>query len=225
MFIWLIATTVEAVNLACPVCPCMGEPSVTESMLFTRKISVSNDARGARCAIAVDVDNDGDLDIVSASSTDNTVNLYMNVGSRFLPTALTRNSKGARIVTAGDIDNDGDIDIIAASYYDNTIGWFENFDSLGSFSKLRPITTKAINAQGITTSDLDGDGDLDVISASSGDNTIAWYENLGGGRFCGVKRVISNTAAGARTVIAADLDGDGDVDLASASKDNNTIAW
>ena len=28
--------------------------------------------------------------------------------------------------------------------------------------------------------DLDGDGDLDVLSASFDDDTIAWYENTGG---------------------------------------------
>ena len=73
--------------------------------------------------------------------------------------------------------------------------------------------------------DVDGDGDLDLVSASSGDNTVAWYENLVDGRFCEVKNVVDTAAIGVRTVIAADLNGDGLVDLASASKDDNTLAW
>jgi hypothetical protein len=71
----------------------LNEPSATQSSLFAHKIAVTTEAKGARCVIAVDVDNDGDLDIVSASSTDNTVNLFINAGERtFLPSALTRRS-------------------------------------------------------------------------------------------------------------------------------------
>mmetsp|Transcript_16545 Transcript_16545/g.47416 ORF Transcript_16545/g.47416 Transcript_16545/m.47416 type:complete len:222 (-) Transcript_16545:8-673(-) len=87
------------------------------------------------------------------------------------------------------------------------------------------ITRTAISAQGVSVFDLDNDGDLDVLSASSGDNTVAWYENLGGGIFCEIKRVVDSNSIGVRTVVAADIDGDGFLDLAVASKDDNTVAW
>ncbi len=35
----------------------------------------------------------------------------------------------------------------------------------------------ADGAQCVYAADLDGDGDLDVLSASLADNKIAWYEN------------------------------------------------
>ena len=88
----------------------------------------------------------------------------------------------------------------------------------------RVVSASADEVQGVVAADLDGDGDLDVASASSGDHSIAWFENMGGGRFCEVKRVVDDDAIGARTVAAGDLDGDGKVDLASASKDDDTIA-
>ena len=66
--------------------------------------------------------------------------------------------------------------------------------------------------------DLDGDGDLDVLSACPGDRKIAWYENKGNGTISAVPSVISTEASGARSVYAADLDGDGDVDIADAIK-------
>ena len=52
-----------------------------------------------------------------------------------------------------------------------------------------------------------GDGDLDLASASSGDNAVAVYINVANGTFCEVKRIVDDHAMGVRTVVAADLDG------------------
>ena len=41
------------------------------------------------------------------------------------------------------------------------------------------IATSADGAQAVHVADMDGDGDLDIISASAADDTIAWYENNG----------------------------------------------
>jgi len=195
--------------------------------VFTRRTIVTNEAKGARCAQAADLDGDGLLDIVSASSTDNTVAWYKNLGGDAWSgkNDITYSSNGARIVDTGDVDGDGDVDVVVASYYDDAVRWIEN-DGTGVFTETHLITTSAVNAQGVELADLDGDGDLDVISASSGDNTVAVYLNIGvDGSFCEIKRIVDDNAFGVRTVIAVDLDGDGDNDLVSASKDDNTVAW
>ena len=42
------------------------------------------------------------------------------------------------------------------------------------------ITTSLNGARDVYTVDIDGDGDLDVVTCSSlGDDVIAWYENNG----------------------------------------------
>jgi hypothetical protein len=156
-------------------------PSVDSSVadaVFSRRTVVTDEAKGARCAVAADFDGDGLLDLVSASSTDNTVAWYRNDanGGWSGKNDITYLSNGARIVTTGDVDGDGDIDVVAASYYDDTIRWFEN-DGNGGFSKIHVVTTTAVNAQGVFAADLDADGDLDLVSASSGDNTVAVYIN------------------------------------------------
>ena len=76
----------------------------------------------------------------------------------------------------------------------------------------------------VFATDLDGDGDQDVLSASDVDDKIAWYENLGGGAF-GPQQVITTSADGAYSVFATDLDGDGDADVLSASYFDSKIAW
>ena len=71
--------------------------------------------------------------------------------------------------------------------------------------------------------DVDGDGDLDVLSASNFDNKIAWYENDGLQSF--TEHTISNNAGGASSLFVEDVDGDGDLDVLSASSTDDKIAW
>jgi hypothetical protein len=70
------------------------------------------------------------------------------------------------------------------------------------------VISNPIAADSIWAADLDGDGDMDVLSASYGPT---WYENDGTGRF-GPPKVISNSFV-ANRVCAADVDGDGDMDV------------
>jgi hypothetical protein len=77
--------------------------------------------------------------------------------------------------------------------------------------------------QGVVAADVDADGDLDVVSASLWDDTIAWYENLGVGGFA--RRVVTLTALGASDAYPGDLDGDGDLDIAATSGYDGTLAW
>lgn len=74
--------------------------------------------------------------------------------------------------------------------------------------------------------DLDGDGDLDVISADNVQSTIIWYENLlvkpgDTPSFAGY--LVTGLASGVRDVRTADVDRDGDMDLISASDSDNMI--
>ncbi|MAB88715.1 MAG: hypothetical protein CMJ90_04565, partial [Planctomycetes bacterium] len=103
------------------------------------------------------------------------------------------------------------------------IAWYENTGG-GTFGTQQVITTNADGAYSVYATDLDGDGDNDVLSASYFDNKIAWYENTGGGTF-GTQQVITTNADGPYTVYATDLDGDGDADVLYDSFNDNKIAW
>lgn len=86
------------------------------------------------------------------------------------------------------------------------------------------ISTAADRPTDIFAADLDGDGNLDVLSTSLNDDKVAWYQNLGGGVF-GPQQIITTAANGAKSVFAADLDGDGDADTLTASSTDDTVAW
>ncbi len=82
-------------------------------------------------------------------------------------------------------------------------------------------TTSADGASSVAT----GDGDIDFVSASIIDNTIAWYEYDGAALPSFTVQTITTSALGARLVSVADVDGDLDLDIIAASTNDNTIAW
>ena len=199
-----------------------------QGTLSTQK-TISTQADGAQSVYAADLDGDGDMDVLSASYNDDKIAWYENTGQGTFSSqkTITTLADGANCVYAADIDGDGDMDVLSASYNDDEIAWYENRDGQGTFSSQKRITFQAVGAQSVFAADLDGDGDMDVLSASKADNKIAWYENTDGqGTFnLMTQNTITTQANGAFSVYAADIDGDGDMDVLSASAYNDKIAW
>ena len=107
-------------------------------------------------------------------------------------------------VFAADIDNDGDMDVLSASYNDDKIAWYENDGAADPSFTARTISTSADGARSVFAADIDGDGDLDIVSASSIDNKIAWYENDGTSDPIFIARTITTSACLLYTSDAAD---------------------
>lgn len=140
---------------------------------------ISELADAAQRVFAADIDGDGDMDALSCSTLDNKVAWYKNSGSGMFgdQEVISINAMGVVAIYAADMDGDGDIDVLSASLNDNKIAWYENMDGLGNFSDEQIISTNAQGASSVWAGDFDGDGDLDVVSASRGDNKVAWYKN------------------------------------------------
>lgn len=180
---------------------------------------------------ATDVDGDLDIDVLSSSSGDDKIAWYENtdgLGNFGPQQIISLNADSARGMYAADINGDGDMDVLSSSRWDHKIAWYENLGG-GDFGDIATnqniITTDAINAQCVYAEDLNGDTFVDVISGSSGDAKIAWYENIDGLGTFGPQQTITTDAEGARSVYAADLNGDTFIDVISASQDDNKIAW
>ncbi len=193
---------------------------------FGSQLLITNLADGAESVFAIDLDGDDDRDVLSASANDDTIAWYENDGVGNFGTAqlISTSANGAQAVFAASLNGDLAPDVLSASRNDDKIAWYEN-DGTGNFGPEQIITSAADGAESVFAADLDGDGDLDVIAASANDDTIAWFENTDGLGTFGPEQVIFDNAAGAISVIAADLDGDLDFDVISASANDDTIAW
>jgi hypothetical protein len=97
--------------------------------------------------------------------------------------------------------------------------------ALVEFRAKSTIATNANGAFSVFAIDVNGDGHIDVLSASNTDDTIAWYENDGSTPPGWTKRTIATDADSARSVFAIDVNGDGHIDVLSASYTDDTIAW
>ena len=138
---------------------------------------------------------------------------------------ITTDVGTARYVFAADINGDGYVDILSASDGDDTLAWYENLDGLGTFGPKQIITQTLDQPRYVITADLDGDGDMDVLSLSLASDLVVWYENLDGLGTFSAANLISDQVDLPQSVIAVDLDGDGDLDVLSASRNDNKVAW
>ena len=182
---------------------------------------ITTNADWAADVYPADLDGDGDLDVLSALRGNGKITWYENLdgrgnfgGQRVVATIQDLAITSPTTVYAADLDGDGDLDVLGgAGGRNDMIAWYENLDGNGNFGSQKLITTFADFPRWIRAADLDGDGDMDVLSASD-DSKVAWYENLDGQGLFGQQKVVATGPSyGAMSVEAADLDGDGDLDI------------
>ena len=139
---------------------------------------------------------------------------------------------------AADVDGDGDMDVLSTFHeYTSNLGevgtvvekiaWFENTDGRGTFAQRVIISEPASDGfrSFLHAADVDRDGDIDVLSASKWDDKIAWFENTDGvGTFAEQTPLTEQSPVdNAWWVYAADVDGDDDADMFSASDGQNCL--
>ncbi len=101
--------------------------------------------------------------------------------------------------------------------------------TFGPPEEIRPPRDPSGQVHSIATGDLDGDGDLDLVTGSIAADEVAWFRNDGTGTF-GEAQILTQTVNGVHTVAVADLDGDGDIDHEEVDYRadfviNNELSW
>lgn len=189
-------------------------------------------------SVFLDVDKDGDLDVVL--SVEYGVNrLYVNQGEGRLvyrPDAFGRVMHDSEHVRAADFDGDGNTDVVFVSESDETHQLFMG-DGRGGFTDASDRLPAMSQGNGVEVGDLNGDDLPDIFIGSTGEvnhgetiqparNLLFLSDRARPGHFTDASAShLPEDDDQTESVAFADMDGDGDLDvlLASPTRTNRLL--
>jgi hypothetical protein len=130
---------------------------------------------------------------------------------------------GINILSVGDMNGDGKLDIISSG--DGSIQWWENPGAADG------TWTRHIVHQGTPfgdvrmafAQDMNGDGELDIVSSGFGD--VSWWGNSTGDGSTWVRHTITSNNWNAQSITVGDINGDGHPDLFSFAPMSSVVTW
>jgi hypothetical protein len=195
------------------------------------KLTVDANVMGVKNAYPADVDRDGDVDLVGSSNGHDIVwwENSSGDGSAWGKRVIDNSVSGTQLVHAADVDSDGDMDVVGATWLDGGINWWENAVGNGTSWQKHTIDS-AMNADYSRThcmrvSDMDGDGRLDVVASAGSKSGINWWENPKVSGADWTRHYVIGSDGEVESVYAADLDGDGDMDLIGSIRRRDGLTW
>ncbi len=187
---------------------------------FTAGASLVFGQEFVSAATAIDLDGDGDQDVVMAAGVygqPHTARVMINDGTGQMASSnVTTHGIDPNRVSAlasGDFDSDGDQDLAVGRTWPGTSQTYTNLGA-GVFANsvaLVPFGT----VYSLSTIDMDGDGDLDLT-----DDATRLFINNGAGSFAQK----SLNGVGGFEIAPDDVDGDGDQDLWSLQRSTGWLS-
>ncbi len=170
---------------------------------------------GAPLVVAGDLDGDGDADLVAAGGNSASHVVLLNQGALTFTPVSYAGGFGSVNLALADHDGDGDLDLYSATQGSSLAGDVSYFANQGdgTFAAVA-IIESSHQPQDVAVADFNRDGRADIAVPNRGTGTGAIHPQ-------GVAAAFENpptypTFNAPDSVVTADFDGDGDIDVASS---------
>ncbi len=176
---------------------------------------------------AADIDGDGDLDLVGAAFGGHEIRWWRNEGGSppaWTPMTIETGFAAASTVRAADIDGDGTMDVAGCAWTDGELVVWANGGQGVSWTR-QSVATGLSECHWVDVADLNGDGAADLLGAAADPGMVAVWISDGAMPIAWTRQTIDDAFAGARSLVPADLDADGDVDLLGTALVDDDISW
>ena len=186
--------------------------------------------------VATDVNGDNLPDLLAIDSDNNAVDVLINTTIPGDTNVTFSNFQGfqggnnVNWIAAGDLNGDGMADIVAVNNIDNTISVYINTmaqgDTTPSFA-LQQVFTAGNVPNSVVIADINGDGNADVVIGNDGDSYISVLLNTTPNLSTTVSFAPEQTFATGSVpmaVVAADVDGDGRLDIIAGNNQDSTVS-
>lgn len=195
--------------------------TVVASSIFAQKFTYRSGIENWDIATG-DMNNDGVMDLITASRLDGKINVHTNDGIGVLSYRQDYAADVAnRALAVFDANGDNWQDVVCVTANGRMCVLLN--DKRGQLR--RPVISELdwTSAHDIINGDLDSDGDQDIVVAFAQEEYICAYFNDGKGEF--VRGIPIQTAAHARAVRIGDINDDGSQDLVVGCDDNRVYLY
>ena len=208
-----------------------GQPPESASLFERHPIDLN--FPGIQYVKIVDLDGDGDLDVIGGSE--------ITPSSASWGLAFWRNDGGVPLhwtkfvidasfihvmsVDAAYIDDDAHLDVVATSWQLNEVAWWRNSGNVETGWTKHLVRSGYQHAHDAQCVDIDGDGDMDIVTASSTPGSVDICYNVNSSQPAWNCARIDSACSGAKSVRIVNLTFDTNPEIVVTADGANQIAW
>lgn len=192
----------------------LGSGTATLSGTYAAETGSANDI------VSIDIDGDGNLDLVTVGTSDAVAAGYFTVrigdgnGSYGTSVSYATGGTSGAAIALGDVNGDGAMDLVAAGAGGGGYASIHLGDGRGAFTATVTYATESSSSTGVKLADMNGDGILDLTTTGSvgGNEGVTIRLGRGDGTF-GASSQVSSSNTQATDIFIADLNNDGRNDV------------